>query len=236
MKSVKIAVCAAACMLLVSLSAFAGGAGESMKNTVSVNGSGSVSVIPNMASVTLAVVTRNADVTKAASDNAELMLKVESAIRTLGIAKEDMTTSDYDLYQEVNYKDNKPEYGAFRVTNNLTVTVRDMEIVGAVIDAAVNAGANQLSNVSFYSDNTESAVNQARTLAVEQGYWAAKTLAESAGRKLGKVLTIQEYSSPATPRANMERAVMFDAKAAGTPINPGTQDISVTVSLVYELN
>ena len=116
--------------------------------------------------------------------------------------------------------------------------MRNINETGKVIDAALKAGANQLSNVSFYTNDTTQAYVQARKQAVMHAQDAARVLSESAGRKTGKLVFIEEFSNGSGYR----NAVAFDtamlkssAYEESTPINPGDTEVSVTVKAVFEL-
>ncbi len=231
MKRTLLSLSCAAAMLLGAIPAvFA----DNMKNTITVSGTGTVQVKPDTAVVSIAVVTRNASVSAAVEENADLMLRVQSAIQTLGIAKADFSTSGYSIYQETNYRDGKTEYGLYRVSNNLDITVRDIDAAGAVIDTAVSAGANQLNSVSFSATDTEQAVADAQRLAMQQAADNASVLSAAAGRKLGKAVTIQ-MTGYVQPRYELAADNMVMTAKAATPIKPGTQNISASVTVIYEL-
>ncbi|MDR2897228.1 MAG: SIMPL domain-containing protein [Spirochaetaceae bacterium] len=225
---------AAAAALCLSCLAFALPA-QTLKNTITVTGSGAVSVTPDVATINLAVITRSADVTEAAAQNADLMLRVQSAIQTMNIGKDAFSTSDYNIYQEYSYKDGVQIPGDYRVSNNLIIRVLNMEDAGLVIDAAVTAGANQLNSVTFAASNTADAVIEARKLAVEQAYQSAQTLAAAAGRKVGKAIIIQEEGYPVQPAYRSDNVMIAEKSGAATSLNPGKTDVTVSVSVVYEL-
>ncbi|MDR1748438.1 MAG: SIMPL domain-containing protein [Spirochaetaceae bacterium] len=231
MKALKTAAAAALCICCITLSLSA----ETLKNTITVTGSGAVSVTPDVATINLAVITRSADVTEAVSQNSDLMLRVQSVIQTINITKDEFSTSDYSIYQEYSYKDGIQIPGEYRVSNNLIIRVRNIDDVGMVIDAAVTAGANQLNSVSFSASNTAEAVTEARKLAVEQAYRNARILADAAGRKIGKALIIQEQGYPQQPAYRTANVMLMEDAGGSTPINPGKTDVTVSVSVVYEL-
>ncbi|AEE16605.1 SIMPL domain-containing protein [Treponema brennaborense] len=202
--------------------------------TVSVTGSGAVSVLPDTATIQLSVVTRDGSVTAAASENAKLMAQVQDAIQAAGISKDSFSTSNYNIYRENTYSDGKSIPGEYRVSNMLTVTVTEITAAGNIIDAAIRAGANELSSLSFSASDTEEAVQEARKLAVVQAQQAARLLAESSGAKLGKILTIAEESYN-QPLYLSNRKLMASDAAGVTPVSAGKTDITVTVRSVYEL-
>lgn len=220
--------------LLMSLPTFAGGSGEIP--TVTVIGTGVITLKPDTASITLAVETVNTEVSVAATENAELMTRVTDALLQAGVAKDDIATRNYYVSQDSSYNQEtrKTEYSDYRVSNNLTITVRAIDKTGSVIDAALSAGANRLSNVNFYASDAVDAYEEARKLAIMQAKDAAQTLATAAEKKLGETTTIEEYNNPAAYRNTFsEKAFMSDS--APTPITAGDTEISVRVQVVFEL-
>ena len=207
---------------------------------ITVTGTGIVTTKPDTASITLAVVTEEREAASAAAKNAELMAAVTKAVLNCGIKAEDMATRNYNVYRQSRYnpQTGEQEEKGYQVSNNLTVTVRNINETGKVIDAALKAGANQLSNVSFYTNDTTQAYTQARKQAVMHAQDAARVLSESAGRKTGKLIFIEEFSNGSVYR----NAVAFDtallkssAYEESTPINPGDTEVSVTVKAIFEL-
>lgn len=126
---------------------------------ITVTGTGIVTTKPDTASITLAVVTEEREAASAAAKNAELMAAVTKAVLNCGIKAEDMATRNYNVYRQSRYNSQtgEQEEKGYQVSNNLTVTVRNINETGKVIDAALKAGANQLSNVSFYTNDTTQA-------------------------------------------------------------------------------
>jgi len=224
--------------LLVSSPLFAGGGAESP--SITVNGTGIITLEPDTASITLAVETMNAEAALAATENAELMARVTDAILKAGVAKEDIATNNYHVYQDTSYnrETGKTEYNDYRVSNNLDITVRVIDETGAVIDAALRAGANQLSNVNFYAINTTKAYEEARTLAFTHAKHAAQTFADAAERTLGKATVIEEYNNAAAYRNSLSKSLVVAESVsmdAPTSITPGDTEISVTIRVVFEL-
>jgi hypothetical protein len=218
---------------------WAAGTQDKSQDTVSVQGSGSVSISADTAEISLAVVVTHEDAAQASGQNAEIMTRVIDAVRAQGIDEKDITTRNYSLYQEAQYlrtgEETAPKY---RATNNLTVVVRNIDKAGTVIDAALSAGANQFSGITFYAADTAEAYTRARTLAVQSAHDTASELAELAGRKLGKAITIEEYGGQTRSydmAAYSGEGVMMKA-AAATPVSGGNSEIEVTVHFVYELN
>lgn len=212
------------------------------RRTVSVSGTGSVEVEADNATVTLSVITRAKDAGNASRENAEKMTKVQEAVVSAGILKDDISTERYTIEQETSYSNGRVIYGDYVATNRIKVFVKDLNLTGTVIDTALKNGANQLSSFQYGITNKDSYVKQARTLAVQNAHDAANLLATTGGAFLGKVLTINEQSNSfgmykiSAMRANsIEADAVPEATSVSTPISGGKTTISFTVDAVYEL-
>jgi uncharacterized protein YggE len=204
-------------------------------DTVSISGTGIVKMQSDAANITLAVVTNDEDPSRAAEKNAQIMVDVQNAVSVLGMKKEDIVTQNYSLYENYRYaKDGTMDKPDYRASNSVTITVYDISLAGIVIDAALKAGANQLSQISFFSTKSDEAYDEARSLAIENAYKKADFLAKETGRTLGKVIKIEEaYNAPS--QNIMYKTDMLAEGRASTPINPEDSVISVTYNFVYEL-
>lgn len=206
---------------------------------ISVTGTGSVSVEPDYVTITMSVRTSAKELTAATKENAEKMEAVTNALIESGLTKEDISTRDYDIYQESHWENNRQVRGNYQVSNKISAIVRTISNAGSVIDAAVKAGANEFSSLSFGVNNTAPAVKQARILAMKNAEGTAKLLAGTGGADIGKIISINEVYEPYnTPRAVKMNAMMLADSAvseAATGINAGKTDISVTVNVTYAL-
>ena len=212
------------------------------RRTVSVYGTGSVTLEADNATITLSVLTRAADVSAASKENAEKMTAVQSAVVARGIAKKDVTTENFSVYQESSYLDGKTLPGDYVATNQVKIVVKELEKLSEVIDTALSSGANQLSHIQYgmTKANSELAMRQARTLAVQQAAENAALVAGTGGARLGKVLEISEQQNPSFPRAvlmynNATTKDMAVEESVSTPISGGKATVTVNVSATYEL-
>lgn len=205
--------------------------------TIEVSGTGEVFLQNDSAKIELSVVTKNADILKASSDNAAKMTSVQNALAEKGIEKTEISTSGYSIYQESNYQNGRKILGAYNVTNRISIIVKDVSKAGEIIDSAIKAGANELNSLSYFPSNTDAAKKQSRILAVKQAESKANTIASSSGNLLGKLLNIREEESNSF--AYDSNFSYSKAEAAGasptTPVSSGKTKISVTVSATYEL-
>lgn len=214
------------------------------KRTVSVSGTGSVTIEADTATIILSVVTRGKDVAETSEENAKKMTAVQDAVIKTGISKECISTQNYSVYQESHY-DNKTGRQIpddYRVTNQIKILVKKINTASDVIDVALKNGANQLSSLTYGVTDTEIAKKQARSLAIQQAQEAANLLAGASGANLGKVLSISEHADYAYPRARLMKTTanadmgMIEAEeAVSTPVSGGSSTVTVSVDAVYQL-
>ena len=205
--------------------------------SISVSGTGEVRAEPDIATMTLGVETRAETVAEARADAARAAAAVIAALRDGGVAEDDIRTTYFSINAVYDYGGERPVLDGYSVSNTVTVTVRDIDATGALIDAAAAAGgdATRFNGLSFGHDDPAEYTRAARELAVEDARDKAEQLAGLTGVTLGDPLAISE-TSWAAPRveAYAGEAVAF-ADSAGTSISPGTSGISVTVNVVWAI-
>lgn len=204
--------------------------------TITVQGTSSITLKADYGSINLGVNTKGATVAEAQAANSATMDKVIAAIREQGVAEEDIVTSSFNVYASYDYQYSRLTEGetlsGYQVENMLMVTVRDLNKISKVLDAAMGAGANQSYGITFSSSKQSEAYDEALQAAVKDGARKAELLAASAEKTLGGLVTMEEkeYSY------NLYRdAAMYKAQdsAAGTPILAGQIVVNATVSLTY---
>ncbi len=199
--------------------------------TITVLGEGQVSIKPDTAHATVGVDVVKPTIKEAYTENQQRFDTLFAALKAQGIAEKDIQTSGFNVYMEQvgdpNGADTKTQY---HVSNNVDITIRQLDTVGSVLDAAITAGANSINGVTFSLDETSSADAQARTAAVANAQAKAAELAKLNGVTVGDVLSISEVSSngPVAP-------VAFAASRvdSGTTIAPGELTISQQVQVTY---
>lgn len=198
---------------------------------ISVSGTAEVQAAPDIAHVTLGVRTRSAQADKAASDNAAAAARVIQAVRQVGIPEKDIGTVQYTLQPVFEYPPNAPpKLTGYEAANLVRVTVRDLSKVGAVVDAAVGAGANVVQDVAFSLKNESEFRARALAKAVEDGRTKARVMAQALDVRLGKLISASEAQAPViTPVYGRAEA------AAPTPIIPRQIEVRATVNLVYAI-
>ena len=202
-----------------------------------VTGEGSVSIAPDLAILNLSVMREATTAREALSANNAAMGKVLDAMAKLGIAKRDLQTSSFDIQPRYSYPqqqgagaDQSPKLVGYVVRTSLSVRVRDISRVGEVLDTSVTLGVNEGGSILFTNDDPSAAIAQARVKAVQDAQSKARTLADAAGVKLGKVLEISEQSDTPRPIAMAKMEVAMD-RAGAAPIAAGENNYSVSVNL-----
>jgi uncharacterized protein YggE len=210
---------------------------EDAKSTISVTGEGHVAVAPDMATVSLGVMTDGDSAKSALDANNAAIAAVLEKLKSAKIEDRDVQTSGLSLGPRYDYSSSNPD-GTQKVTgyvasNMVTVRVRALDTVGGVLDAVVTNGANTLNGITFGLADDTAATDAARKAAVEDARRKADLYATAAGVKLGKILSISEQGSYMPPMPMPMAEASF--KAGAVPVAGGELGVTATVSVIYEL-
>jgi uncharacterized protein YggE len=205
--------------------------------TISVSGDGTVLVSPDAATISIGVNVVNADIVQAQTQAETQIEAVLAALKAAGIDDKDIQTSNYSVNLIQNYDSNgmPGEITGYQVNNQLNVTVRKLDKLGEVLQAAIAQGANSIYGINFIVTDSTKAASQARKMVVADATKKAQELADAAGGKLGRVLSISENSGP-TPYPPMYGGAGAAADSAkAVSISGGSNIIQVSVQMVFEL-
>lgn len=210
---------------------------NSTERSLSVSGSGSVNVVPDTAIIQLGVQTQADTASQALSENSDQMNGLINALKSAGVASQDIQTQQIQLqpvYQQNNNQQSQttPKVIGFSASNIVQVTDRNLANMGDLLDAAVSAGGNRIDSIRFQVSDPQTALDQARENAMNDARHKAEQLASLAGVQLGQVVTINETSS--TPPSPVVVSAVRE-QAAGVPVQPGTESIQVNVQVTWEL-
>jgi uncharacterized protein YggE len=206
--------------------------------TLNLAAYGETRVAPDMAMITLGVMTEGKTAAEAMGANAQRMSAVTASLRRAGIADKDIQTSNLNLSPQYRYVENQaPILTGYQASNNVTITVNDLKRLGAAVDASVNAGANQVHGVSFGLQDPTAAENAARQSAVRALAAKAELYAGATGHRVLRLVSLTEGGGYAAPPPMPMMAMRADAasKEMGTPISGGELRVRVDVSGLYEL-
>jgi uncharacterized protein len=198
---------------------------------VTVTGESTVAVAPDMAVISLGVTATGKTAAEAMEANNGAMTTVLDRLRKAGVADADLQTATLQLNPNwVNATpDVAPSINGYTASNQVSVRLRALDTLGTVLDAAISDGANTLNGVSFDLANKRPAQDQARAAAVKDAVARATLLAEAAGVKLGKIVSITEGGAAAGPTP------MFRMDAASVPVAAGELEISQSVTVTFDI-
>jgi uncharacterized protein YggE len=200
------------------------------EHTISVTGSGKVVLTPDVADVSLGVTVQRDKASAARDEASRIMAAVIAALHGLGIADADIKTTQLYVSPMYNYG-NSQQISGYQMSNIVSVHVRDLNKLADVIDQSVAAGATDVQGVAFDVSDRAAAEQDARTAAVKDARAHADTLAAAAGVTISGVQSIAETTSSPWPWPGMGFA--GDAAGVPTPIQPGTAELTIDVSVVY---
>lgn len=231
---------AAAGLALVAVTALASPAAqahETMPGQLHINVQGTASATPDLARLSAGVVAQAETASQAMADQRSRMNRVMAEIRKIGIEARDIQTAGINLspvYARGENRNAPPRISGYQATNRVNVTVRDLTRVGAGLDALVNAGANDIGQVSFGLSNHAELVEKARTDAVAQLKKRRDFYADVDDLKLGRLISLSEGGGH-HPRPQVMYAARAESMKADTPVAPGESELSVSLSAVYQI-
>ena len=205
------------------------------EHTISVSGIGRITTVPDVADVRVGVMITRTKVRDAQSAAATAMQAVIAALRKAGIADKDVQTTSLSLQPVYTYPSNgnAPRLTGYQIVNAVQATVRKLDTISDVIDGALAAGATTLDGITFRVDDPSAAETQARDAAMKNARARADALAKAAGVSITGVSSISEQSGPVpVPMAYLAAGAALD-KAASTPVQVGTNEVDVSVSVLY---
>ncbi len=210
-------------------------------NGIWVTGEGKVSVVPDVAILSLGVEVQSSSVAEAQSYAATVMTAVLDELDNAGIAEKDIQTQQFSIYPVRRWSEQEGQeiLVGYRVTNMVMAKVRKVEDTGTVIDAVTRAGGDYLrvNSISFTVDDPSAYYEEARELAMADAKAKAEQLADLGRVKLGRVTYISE-SGVAVPvvREFYAGAPVPAPAAAPTPISPGETEIRLSVQVAYSID
>lgn len=236
-KTVHILTLVCALFLMSCSAAFAAPQQETPRPTLSVDGQGTGTAAPDMATVTIGVTTQGKDAAKAQNDNAWVSNQIQAAVRGLGIAEKDIQTRNYSFYPNYSTdKDRRNEVTGYTVNNSVIAVVRDIKLTGKVIDAALNNGANEINSLDFSASDTKAVRKVALLNAVQDARDKADIIAKGLGKRIVGIQNVSESTGYIETRRFGGNMLMAVAKDAATPIAPGSLSLTANVHIDFILS
>ena len=236
-KTVHILTLVCALFLMSCSAAFAAPQQETPRPTLSIDGQGTGTAAPDMATVTIGVTTQGKDAAKAQNDNAWVSNQIQAAVRGLGIAEKDIQTRNYSFYPNYSTdKDHRNEVTGYTVNNSVIVVVRDIKLTGKVIDAALSNGANEINSLDFSASDTKAVRKVALLNAIQDARDKADIIAKGLGKRIVGIQNVSESTGYIETRRFGGNMLMAVAKDAATPIAPGSLSLTANVHIDFILS
>lgn len=236
-KTVHILTLVCALFLMSCSAVFAAPQQETPRPTLSVDGQGTGTAAPDIATVTIGVTTQGKDAAKAQNDNAWVSNQIQAAVRGLGIEEKDIQTRNYSFYPNYSTdKDHRNEVTGYTVNNSVIVVVRDIKLTGKVIDAALSNGANEINSLDFSASDTKAVREVALLNAIQDARDKADIIAKGLGKRIVGIQNVSESTGYIETRRFGGNMLMAVAKDAATPIAPGSLSLAANVHIDFILS
>ena len=214
--------------------------GRSQRDTILIDGEGKVTATPDIARVSVGVMTEGQTVKDVQRQNTEKMNAITGAMKELGIAEKDLQTSNYSISPKYDYTNGAQRLAGYIVSQNIEIKVRNMDSVGPVLQKAGELGANQVGGVQFSIDDPQSLQQQARIKAVEDARRKAEDLGKQLGLTIVRVVTFTESGGSRPPMyAPMAMMKSYDqgvaASAPSPEVQSGSLDVTSSVTVTFEV-
>jgi uncharacterized protein YggE len=229
----------AGAIAVAALLARPAGAEEAPRPTLTLTGTGEVFAEPDTALISSGVVTEAKTAREALDANNEAIAAVIAAIKDAGIEPKDIQTSGFTVQPRYHYPKKSDEAEApkivgYRVSNTVTVKVRDLAKLGGVLDKAVTVGANNISGIDFLVSDADKRLDEARAIAMKDAIRKAGIYADAAGVKLTRIVSINEVGGY-RPMPRKAAMAMRAEAAPSVPVEAGEQALSVEVNVTWEI-
>jgi len=214
-----------------------------------VSAEGKINTVPDIARFSFSIITQgDTDVESLQKENTEKANSMINLIKDAGVADLDIQTTNYNVNPRyTNYRCNfrgpnsepcpPSEITGYTVSQNISIKIRDFDIIGKILAGVTKSGANTISGPYFTIEDTDNAKSQARAEAIEKAKEKAQEIAKAGGFRLGKLLSINETGGyyPRNLRGDVAIQEFTGAEAVAPTIEPGSQDVKASVTLRYEI-
>jgi len=212
---------------------------------ISFTADGKVVAKPDIAELSFSVITQGKEAAEVQAENNGKMQKVIDFVKKQGIKEDDIKTSNYSLTPEYDYswchksvndiRYCSPKIIGYELTQTATVKIRDFDKINILVGGLSETGANQISDIVFSIDDPEDYKNEARIEALQKITKRAQVLSKETAIKLGHIVNITESGVTPYVYQGLKATASGEAPMAPAPIETGTQDITVTLTVTYEI-
>lgn len=207
------------------------------RHSITVTGEGEVVAVPDIAKIELGYIAEKKTVVQAQKDNTDKMNAVIKKLKEdFKIDAKDIKTTNYNIMPSYDWYEGVRTLKGYQVSQNVSVKIRDLDTVGAIMESAGTLGLNQIGSLSFEIDDEEELKQQARIKALKAAKEKAETLADAAGVKLGKIISFSESSNQPYPIYRANYALEAEGMGGASPeIEAGSTEIKITATVEYEI-
>ncbi|MGB4594311.1 MAG: SIMPL domain-containing protein [Anaerolineaceae bacterium] len=206
--------------------------------TLSVNGIGKIVLVPDMAYINIGVRNEDVDVTSALSVNNDMAARIAEALKAKGVEEKDVQTTNFNVYPSQKY-DNMGNVTSttFVVENTINIKVNKLADLGALLDEAIRAGANNIYGIQFDIKDRQTVLDQARDLAIKDAQARAQSVATVAGVELGQIQSINVSTSSGIQPITYGMGGGGYAKdmSSTVPVSAGQLEVTYEANLIYEI-
>lgn len=216
---------------------------KSQDGKITLSSSETVEVVPDMAEIVFCVTTQHEQAGECQQENTRKLNELLEFLKGQGFDEKKIKTSGFSLDTRYDWSGNRQEIIGYEMRTQVTVTDIPADSVGSLLSKGVESGANEIYSVSWFSSEYDKAYSEALAKAVDLAKTKGEALAAASGKKLGEVLSIQEYGDSqygryVTDTAMMKNAAVMETAAAGAAdmgVMPGEMQITANISIEFEL-
>ena len=210
---------------------------ESTLSILSVDGIGSTTATPDRASISIGVTTHAVDASSAQGENNSRVQNIVNGLKELGIAANDIRTDNYSFRPDYSFSEGRGnEITGYTVDNSIIVKVKDVKLVGRVIDTALQRGANQINSLEFGISDTKALRRQALNAAIQDAREKADILASGLGHRIIGIHHVTENTGAFTSRQFDSVMLAAAPKNVAVPIESGTVSLDANVHIDFILD
>jgi len=205
--------------------------------SITVNGEATISAEPDQAQIDIGVVTQARSAPEASKENAERLSRVLAEVKKLLGKSDEVKTSGYSLAPNYRYpQGGKPEIVGYTASNTVRIKTNTLDLVGKLIDGAMQSGANNINRLMFTLKDEQAAQLEALRTASAKAKVKAEAIAASLGLKIVRIASITEGERTIQPIYRQAMSARAEAAQAPTPVEPGTVEVRSTVTLTAEVS
>ena len=205
-------------------------------SNITVSGSGKVYLTPDIATISIGIHTEDESATRAVDDNNAQVLKVTQVLNNMDVEENDIQTSNFNISAQLKYNERGDQEETYYIVDNTVfATVRDLDQLGEIMGAVVEAGANSIFGIQFDVEDKTEALSRARRAAVKDAQIKAEELAQAAGVTLGEVLSINESGGIPVPVFEGAGDSAVNGGSDQVPVSIGQLSLTVDVSIAYDI-